>query len=40
MFGAELAFGEMRLDAVLMPLALLAMFVASTVAMGRIFAMV
>ena len=31
-FGAELAFGRMRLDAVLLPLALAAMFVASTVA--------
>jgi len=31
-YGAELAFGELRLDVVLMPLALLAMFVASTVA--------
>jgi multicomponent Na+:H+ antiporter subunit D len=31
-FGVELAFGRMHLDAVLMPLALMAMFVASTVA--------
>ena len=31
-FGADLAFGAMRLDAVLLPLAVLAMFVASTVA--------
>ncbi len=31
-YGVQLAFGELRLDAVLLPLALLAMFVASTVA--------
>ncbi len=31
-FGAELAFSTLRLDAVLMPMALLAMFVASTLA--------
>ncbi len=31
-FGPQLAFAELRLDAVLMPMAILAMFVASTVA--------